>query len=70
MKRLMLAVAVLRQKRGSMTLLPIPAMAELLKFAEGVRAERKPTAERLLADRVMTREELIQRGLLSKNRVN
>jgi hypothetical protein len=28
--------------------LPIPTMAELLRFAEKVRAERKATAEKLL----------------------
>ena len=67
MKRLMLAVAVPRQKRGSTTALPIPTMAEFLTFAEMVKAERKATAEKLLLDRVMTREELIQHGLLSEN---
>jgi hypothetical protein len=56
--------------RGSMMWLPIPSMAELLKFAEKVRAERKATAEKLLTDRVMTREELIKHGFLSKNDVN
>ncbi len=50
--------------------LPIPSMAELLKFAENVKAERKATAEKLLTDRVMTREELIKHGLLSENDVN
>ena len=70
MKRLMLAVAVPRRKRGSTVLLPIPTMAELLKFAEKVKAERKATAEKLLTDRVMTREELIKHGLLSENDVN
>jgi len=70
MKRLMLAVAVPRRKRGSTVSLPIPTMAELLKFAEKVKAERKATAEKLLTDRVMTREELIKHGLLSENDVN
>jgi len=70
MKRLMLAVVVPRQERGSTIALPIPTMAELLKFAEMVKAERKATAEKLLTDRVMTREELIQYGLLSENDVN
>ena len=70
MKRLMLAVAVPRRKRGSTMSLPIPTMAELLKFAEKVKAERKATAEKLLTDRVMTREELIKHGFLSENYVN
>jgi hypothetical protein len=70
MKRLMLAVAVPRRKRGSTMSLPIPTMAELLKFAEKVKGERKATAEKLLTDRVMTREELIKHGLLSENDVN
>ncbi len=70
MKRLMLAVAVPRQKRGSTIALPIPTMAEILKFAETVKAERKATAEKLLTDRIMTREELITHGLLSENDVN
>ena len=73
MKRLMLAVAVPRQERqerGSTIALPIPTTAELLKFAEKVKAERKATAEKLLTDRVMTREELIKLGLLSENDVN
>ena len=50
--------------------LPIPSMAELMKFAEKVKAERKATAEKLLTDRVMTREELIKIGLLSDKHVN
>ena len=50
--------------------LPIPTMAEILKFAEKVKAERKATADKLLTDRVMTREELIKHGLLSENDVN
>ena len=50
--------------------LPIPTTAELLKFAQKVKAQRKATAEKLLADRVMTREELIKHGLLSENDVN
>jgi len=73
MKRLMLAVAVPRQERqerGSTIALPIPTTAELLKFAEKVKAERKATAEKLLTDRVMTHEELIKHGLLSENDVN
>ena len=56
--------------RGSTMQLPIPSVAELLKFAEKVKAERKATAEKLLTDRVMTREELIKHGLLSENDVN
>ena len=63
MKRLMLAVAVPRQKRGS-------TMAELLTFAEKVKDQRKATAEKLLTDRIMTREELIKIGLLSDKYVN
>jgi hypothetical protein len=50
--------------------LPIPTMAELLRFAEKVRAERKATAEKLLTDRVMSREELIKLGLLSESDAN
>jgi hypothetical protein len=56
--------------RGSTMRLPIPSMAELMKFADKVKAERKATAEKLLTDRVMTREELIKHGLLSENDVN
>ncbi len=70
MKRLMLAVAVPMQKRGSTMALPIPTMAELLKVAEKVKEQRKVTAEKLLTDRVMTREELIKHGLLSDKYVN
>ena len=36
--------------------LPLPTMDELLRFAEKANAQRKATAERLLKDRVMTRE--------------
>ena len=56
--------------RGSTMRLPIPSMAELMKFAEKVKAERKATAEKLLTDRVMTRDELIELGLLSDKYVN
>ena len=70
MKRLMLAVAVPRRKRGSTMSLPIPTMAELLKFAGKVKEQRKATAEKLFTDRVMTREELIKHGFLSENDVN
>jgi hypothetical protein len=49
---------------------PIPTLAELSRFASSVRAQRKETAEKLLADRVMTREELIKHGLLSDKYVN
>ena len=69
-KRLMLAVAMPRQMRGSTTGLPAPIMAELLKFIENVNEQRKATAERLRTDRVMTHEELIKHGLLSENDVN
>ncbi len=48
----------------------IPTLAELSRFASSVRAKRKETAEKLLADRVMTREELIKHGLLSDKYVN
>jgi hypothetical protein len=41
-----------------------------ISVAETVKAERKATAEKLLTDRVMTREELIKHGLLSENDVN
>jgi hypothetical protein len=50
--------------------LPLPTMDELLRFAEKAKAQRKATAERLLKDRVMTREELITIGLLSDKYVN
>jgi hypothetical protein len=50
--------------------LPLPTMAEFLRFAEKANEQRKATAERLLKDRVMTREELIKHGLLSENDVN
>jgi len=49
---------------------PIPTLAELSRFASSVKAKRKETAERLLTDRVMTREELIKLCLLSENDVN
>jgi len=49
---------------------PIPTLAELSRFASSVKAKRKETAERLLTDRVMTREELIKLGLLSESDVN
>ncbi len=50
--------------------LPLPTMAERLRFAEKANAHRKATAGRLLKDRVMTREELIKHGLSSENDVN
>ena len=49
---------------------PIPTPAELSRFASSVRAKRKETAEKLLTDRVMTRDELIKLGLLSDKYVN
>jgi len=49
---------------------PIPTPAELLRFAEEAKALRRATAEKLLRDRVMTREELIKIGLLSDKYVN
>jgi hypothetical protein len=49
---------------------PIPTIAELSKFASSVRAKRKETAEKLLTDRLMTREELIKLGLMSENDVH
>jgi hypothetical protein len=49
---------------------PIPTLAELSRFASSVRAKRKEIAEKLLTDRVMTREELIKHGLLSEHDVN
>ncbi len=49
---------------------PIPTIAELSKFASSVRAKRKEIAKKLLTDRVMTREELIKLGLMSKNDVH
>ncbi len=55
---------------GSIMGPPIPTMAELLGFAEEAKAQRKATAEKLLIDRVMTREELIKLGLLSEHDVN
>ena len=50
--------------------LPLPTLAELSRFASSVRAERNATAEKLLTDRIMTREELIKHGLLSDKYVN
>ncbi len=50
--------------------LPLPTMDELTRFAEKANAQRKATAEKLLTDRVMTREELIKHGLLSDKYVN
>ena len=44
---------------------PIPTLAELSRFASSVRAKRKKFAEKLLTDRVMTRDELIKLGLFS-----
>jgi len=44
---------------------PIPTLAELSRFASSVRAKRKEIAEKLLTDRIMTRDELIKLGLLS-----
>ncbi len=49
---------------------PIPTPAELLRFAAEAKAQRRATAEKLLRDRVMTREELIKIGLLSDKYVN
>ncbi len=48
----------------------IPTLAELSRFASSVRAKREETAEKLLTDRVMTREELIKLCLLSDKDVN
>lgn len=50
--------------------LPLPTKAELLKFAEEAKARHKATADKLLKDRVMTREEMIKHGLLSDEYVN
>jgi hypothetical protein len=50
--------------------LPLPTAVELLTFARQAKAQRKATAEKLLKDRVMTREELIKHGFLSENDVN
>ncbi len=55
---------------GSIMGPPIPTLAELSRFAEEAKAQRKATAEKLLIDRVMTREELIRLCLLSENDVN
>jgi hypothetical protein len=55
---------------GSIMGPPIPTPAELLRFAEEAKAQRRATAEKLLRDRVMTREELIKFCLLSENDVN
>ena len=49
---------------------PIPSLAELSRFASSVRAKRKELAQKLVTDRVMTREELIKLGLLSEHDVN
>jgi len=49
---------------------PTPTMAVLLAFADRPPAQRKETAEKLLTDRVMTRDELIELGLLSDKYVN
>jgi hypothetical protein len=63
--------ALAAQTGAVMTMgLPLPTAVELLKFAKQVKAERKATAEKLLTDRVMTREELIKHGLLSENDAN
>ena len=45
-------------------------MAVLLAFADRPPAQHKETAEKLLTDRVMTRDELIELGLLSDKYVN
>jgi hypothetical protein len=50
--------------------LPTPTIAELLKLVEMHRAERKKAAARRPADRVMTRQELIEHGLLPDRYVN
>ena len=55
---------------GSTMAPPIPTLAELSRFASSVRAKRKETAEKLLTDRVMTRDKLIKLGLLSDKYVN
>jgi hypothetical protein len=55
---------------GSIMGPPIPTPAEVSKFAEEAKAQRRATAEKLLRDRVMTREELIKIGLLSDKYVN
>jgi hypothetical protein len=55
---------------GSIMGLPLPTLAEVSRFASSVRAQRKEVAEKLLTDRVMTREELIKHGLLSDKYVN
>jgi hypothetical protein len=55
---------------GSIMGPPIPTPAELLRFSEEAKAQRRATAEKLLRDRVMTREELIKIGLLSDKYVN
>jgi hypothetical protein len=56
--------------RGSIMGPPIPTPAELLRFAAEAKAQRKEAAEKLLTDRVMTRDELIKHGLLSDKYVN
>ncbi len=45
-------------------------MAALFELDGRPLAKRKATAEKLLTDRVMTREELIKHGLLSDKYVN
>ena len=49
---------------------PIPTLAELSRFASSVRTKRKEFAEKLLTDRVMSREELVKHGLLSDKYAN
>lgn len=46
---------------------PIPTQAELSRFASSVRAQRKATAQKLLTERAVTREELVKLGLMSVN---
>ncbi len=50
--------------------LPLPTNAELSRFALAVRAKRKEAAEKLLTERVVTREELIQLGLISEHELH
>lgn len=49
---------------------PIPTQAELSRFASSVRAKRKETAEKLLTEHAITREDLIKLGLMSENDVH
>ncbi len=49
---------------------PIPTMSELLKFAEMALEQRKQTAEKLLKDGAVTRDQLIKHGLLSEQDTN